>query len=280
MKGHPKYSVWLSALHFLVKQMNIIVLVKQVPDTTEMKIDPVNGTLIRTGVPTIINPDDLAGIEAALALKDTYGGTITAVSMGPLQAERMLREILGRGADQAVLLSDAKFAGADTWATSTTLAAWLKTQSYDLIIAGRQAIDGDTAQVGPQVAEKLGIPQVSYVESIEAYNTPWLTLHKAYEDYSELLEVKLPALITTLSSMNTDRGMNAIDAWAAYDKPLHIVRFSDLDLLETDTGLKGSPTQVKKTFTRTLAAASLRTDLSSEEAARLISDVIIKTMEA
>ncbi len=260
--------------------MNIIVLVKQVPDTTEMKIDPIHGTLIRAGVPSIINPDDMAGIEAALSLKDSYGGTITAVSMGPLQAERMLREILGRGVDQAVLLSDAKFAGADTWATSTTLAAWLKTQTFDLIIAGRQAIDGDTAQVGPQVAEKLGIPQVSYVESIEACDGTWLRLSKAYEEDSELLEVKLPALITTLSTMNRDRGMNAVDAWAAYDKPLTLVRFSDLDLPESDVGLKGSPTQVKKTFTRSLEAASLKSDLSPEDAARLITDVLIKTMEA
>ena len=260
--------------------MNIIVLVKQVPDTTEMKIDPIHGTLIRTGVPSIINPDDMAGIEAALSLKDTYGGTITAVSMGPLQAERMLREILGRGVDQAVLLSDAKFAGADTWATSTTLAAWLKTQKFDLIIAGRQAIDGDTAQVGPQVAEKLGIPQVSYVEAIEDCDGTWLRLSKAYEEDSELLEVKLPALITTLSTMNRDRGMNAVDAWAAYDKPLTLVRFSDLDLSESDVGLKGSPTQVKKTFTRSLEAASLKSDLSPEDAARLITDVLIKTMEA
>ena len=260
--------------------MNIIVLVKQVPDTTEMKIDPIHGTLIRAGVPSIINPDDMAGIEAALSLKDRYGGTITAVSMGPLQAERMLREILGRGVDQAVLLSDAKFAGADTWATSTTLAAWLKTQTFDLIIAGRQAIDGDTAQVGPQVAEKLGIPQVSYVESIEACDGTWLRLSKAYEEDSELLEVKLPALITTLSTMNRDRGMNAVDAWAAYDKPLTLVRFSDLDLSVSDVGLKGSPTQVKKTFTRSLEAASLKSDLSPEDAARLITDVLIKTMEA
>ena len=260
--------------------MNIIVLVKQVPDTTEMKIDPIHGTLIRAGVPSIINPDDMAGIEAALSLKDRYGGTITAVSMGPLQAERMLREILGRGVDQAVLLSDAKFAGADTWATSTTLAAWLKTQTFDLIIAGRQAIDGDTAQVGPQVAEKLGIPQVSYVESIEACDGTWLSLSKAYEEDSELLEVKLPALITTLSTMNRDRGMNAVDAWAAYDKPLTLVRFSDLDLSVSDVGLKGSPTQVKKTFTRSLEAASLKSDLSPEDAARLITDVLIKTMEA
>ena len=260
--------------------MNIIVLVKQVPDTTEMKIDPIHGTLIRAGVPSIINPDDMAGIEAALSLKDRYGGTITAVSMGPLQAERMLREILGRGVDQAVLLSDAKFAGADTWATSTTLAAWLKTQTFDLIIAGRQAIDGDTAQVGPQVAEKLGIPQVSYVESIEACDGTWLRLSKAYEEDSELLEVKLPALITTLSTMNRDRGMNAVDAWAAYDKPLTLVRFSDLALSEADVGLKGSPTQVRKTFTRSLEAASLKSDLSPEDAARLITDVLIKTMEA
>ena len=192
--------------------MNIAILVKQVPDTTEMKIDSVTGTLIRTGVPTIINPDDLAGIEAALQLKDRVGGTLTVVTMGPPQAEGMLREILARGVDEAVLLSDAKFAGADTWATSTTLAAYLRQRSFDLIIAGRQAIDGDTAQVGPQVAEKLGLPQVTYVEAIVNVKNNVLTLLKAYEDELEELKVTLPALITTLSSMNTPRLMNVVDA--------------------------------------------------------------------
>jgi electron transfer flavoprotein beta subunit len=260
--------------------MNIAILVKQVPDTTEMKIDSVTGTLIRTGVPSIINPDDLAGLEAALQLKDQLGATLTVITMGPPQAEGMLREILARGVDEAVLLSDAKFAGADTWATSTTLAAYLRQHPADLILAGRQAIDGDTAQVGPQVAEKLGLPQVTYVEGILGLEGQTLRVLKAYEDVSEELEVDLPALITTLSTMNTPRLMNVRDAWIADEKPYRKVTFADLDLNENDVGLKGSPTQVRKTFTRTLPPAALKTDLSPDEAANLIVDLLGPYLEA
>ena len=250
--------------------MNIILLVKQVPDTTEMNIDKVTGTLIRTGVPTIINPDDMAAVEEALVLKEKYGAHLSIVTMGPPQAEEMLREILGRGADEAFLLTDAKFAGADTWATSTTLAAFLKTQPFDLILAGRQAIDGDTAQVGPQTAEKLHIPQVTYVEEIGDIDKKLITVKKAYENYSEVLQVELPCLLTTLNTMNTPRGMNVYDAWRAYDKPMTKVTFADLKLKLDQVGLKGSPTQVKKTFTRTIQAGALKKDLTSEEAAKLI----------
>lgn len=260
--------------------MNIAILVKQVPDTTEMKIDSVTGTLIRTGVPSIINPDDLAGLEAALQLKDQLGATLTVITMGPPQAEGMLREILARGVDEAVLLSDAKFAGADTWATSTTLAAYLRQHPADLILAGRQAIDGDTAQVGPQVAEKLGLPQVTYVEGILGLEGQTLRVLKAYEDVSEELEVDLPALITTLSTMITPRLMNVRDAWIADEKPYRKVTFADLDLNENDVGLKGSPTQVRKTFTRTLPPAALKTDLSPDEAANLIVDLLGPYLEA
>lgn len=259
--------------------MNILCLIKQVPDTTEMKIDKITGTLIRTGVPSIANPDDLAGIEEALKLKDKYQAHLTAITMGPPQAEDMLRELLARGVDDAVLISDAKFAGADTWATSTTLAAFLKTLPYDLIIAGRQAIDGDTAQVGPQVAEKLGIPQVTYVEEVMAYHQGLLTVKKAYEEYSEILTVRTPALISTLNTMNTPRMMNVTDIWNAFDKPIRRVSFADLDLPENKVGLKGSPTQVKKTFTRTLQANALKTDLSSEDAAKLIATYLSAYME-
>jgi len=259
--------------------MNILCLVKQVPDTTEMKIDKVTGTLIRTGVPSIANPDDMAGIEEALKLKEKYQAHLTAITMGPPQAEDMLRELLARGVDEVVLLSDMKFAGADTWATSTTLAAFLKTLPYDLIIAGRQAIDGDTAQVGPQVAEKLGIPQVTYVEEILGYEKGILTLKKAYEEYSEILDVKTPALISTLSSMNTPRMMNVTDVWNAFEKPIRRISFADLNLPDNQVGLKGSPTQVKKTFTRTLQANALKTDLSPEEAAKLIATYLSAYME-
>lgn len=147
--------------------MNIIVCIKQVPDTTEVRLDPKTGTLIRDGVPSIINPDDKAGLEAALALKDQHGAHVTVLTMGPPQADNALREALAMGADRAILLTDRKFAGADTWATSMTLAAAIRNLDYDLIVAGRQAIDGDTAQVGPQIAEKLNLPQVSYVEDLK-----------------------------------------------------------------------------------------------------------------
>ena len=149
--------------------MKIVVCVKQVPDTTEVRLDPVTNTLIRDGVPSIINPDDKAGIEAALRIKEEVGGTVTIVSMGPPQADVALREALAMGADDAILISDRAFGGADTWATSSTIAAALKKLDYDLIITGRQAIDGDTAQVGPQIAEHLGIPQISYVDWIECW---------------------------------------------------------------------------------------------------------------
>ena len=142
--------------------MKIVVCIKQVPDTTEVKLDPKTNTLIRDGVPSIINPDDKAGIEAALTLKEQLGGTVTVVCMGPPQADVALREALAMGCDDAILMSDRAFGGSDTYATAHVIAAGLKTLDYDLIITGRQAIDGDTAQVGPQTAEQLGIPQVSY----------------------------------------------------------------------------------------------------------------------
>lgn len=147
--------------------MKIVVCIKQVPDTTEVKLDPKTNTLIREGVPSIINPDDKAGLEFALRMKDTYGAHVTVVSMGPPQAEIALREGLAMGADDAVLLTDRAFGGADTWATSTTIAGALKNLDYDIIITGRQAIDGDTAQVGPQIAEHLGLNQVSYVQDVK-----------------------------------------------------------------------------------------------------------------
>ena len=147
--------------------MKIVVCIKQVPDTVEVKIDPKTGTLIRDGVPSIINHDDKTGIEAALTLREQVGGTVTVVSMGPPQADVALREALAMGCDEAILVSAREFGGSDTYATSGIIAAALKQLDYDLIITGRQAIDGDTAQVGPQIAEKLHVPQVSYVEEIK-----------------------------------------------------------------------------------------------------------------
>ena len=147
--------------------MNIVVCMKQVPDTNEVKIDPKTGTLIREGVPSIINPDDKNALEEALSLKDNHGAHVTVISMGPPQAEKALREALAMGADEAVLVSDRAFAGSDTLATSHTLVATIKKIGYDVIFAGRQAIDGDTAQVGPEIAELLDLPQITYVESVD-----------------------------------------------------------------------------------------------------------------
>jgi electron transfer flavoprotein beta subunit len=195
--------------------MKIVVCIKQVPDTTEVRLDPKTGTLIREGVPSIINPDDKSGLEAALRLKDEIGAKVTVITMGPPQAEKALKEALAMGADEAILLSDRAFAGADTWATSSTLAAAIRKLDYDLIIAGRQAIDGDTAQVGPQIAEHLNLPQVSYVEDLERDGDS-LILKRVFEDGYHKVKVKMPCLITTLSEMNKPRYMSVSGVLDAY----------------------------------------------------------------
>ena len=171
--------------------MRIIVCAKQVPDTTEVRIDPKTNTLIRDGVPSILNPDDANALEAALTIKDKLPDTIVSViSMGPPQAENMLRECLAMGADEAYLISDRAFGGSDTWATSNALAsACRKLKDYDFIFGGRQAIDGDTAQVGPQTAEKLGIPQITYVQDIVLNDDNTVTVQRQLEDGYEVIKV-------------------------------------------------------------------------------------------
>ena len=196
--------------------MKIVVCAKQVPDTTEVKLDPKTNTLIRDGVPSIINPDDKAGIEAALQLKEKVGGTVTVVSMGPPQADAALREALAMGCDEAILVTDRAFGGADTWATSSTIAAALKKLDYDVIITGRQAIDGDTAQVGPQIAEHLGIPQVSYAEEIVEAEEGKLVVKRQFEDRYHIIEVKTPCLITALAELATPRYMTVHGIFDAY----------------------------------------------------------------
>lgn len=254
--------------------MKIIVLVKQVPDTTEMKIDKETGTLIRTGVPTIVNPDDLAAVEEALKLKDKLGAFVHVVTMGPMQAIDMMRELYGMGVDKCTLVSDRAFAGSDTWATSNTVAKAVSLQEYDLIIAGRQAIDGDTAQVGPQVAEKLGLPQVTYVEEICECDDCKIVVSRAYEDYSEILEVKLPCLITTLQTMNKPRYQRVNLLWDSFDKEVEILTNEHLGLDNQHTGLSGSPTQVKKTFPREVTNSNEVLTLSPQETAQHIAKIL------
>lgn len=247
--------------------MNIVVCVKQVPDTNEVKLDPVTGTLIRDGVPSIMNPDDKAGLEAALELKDATGAHITVVSMGPPQADDVLREALAMGADEAILVTDRAFGGADTWATSTTIAAAVKMLDYDLIITGRQAIDGDTAQVGPQIAEHLNIPNVSYAEDIKVEGDA-VIVKRQYEDRYHTIKVQMPCLVTALGEMNTPRYMTPGGIFDAYRADE--VKVWTLENIEVDTsniGLKGSPTRVFKSFPKALKPAGTVVQLDPQESA-------------
>ncbi|MDO4367547.1 MAG: electron transfer flavoprotein subunit beta/FixA family protein [Bacteroidales bacterium] len=249
--------------------MNIIVCIKQVPDTTEIKINPVTGTLIRDGVPSIMNPDDKGGLELALSLKDKYGANVTVITMGPPQAELILREAFAMGADRAILLTDRKFAGADTLATSHALAGALKTLDYDLIIAGRQAIDGDTAQVGPQMAEHLGLPQVSYVAGFDVKDGKFIVKKETEEGY-QILEVEGPALLTVLASAYKARYMSVPGIVDAYSKEIEIWGADKIDVEESKLGLKGSPTRVNKAFTKGLKQAGEVFEVDPEQAVGII----------
>ena len=249
--------------------MNIIVCIKQVPDTTEIKINPVTGTLIRDGVPSIMNPDDKGGLELALSLKDKYGANVTVITMGPPQAELILREAFAMGADRAILLTDRKFAGADTLATSHALAGALKTLDYDLIIAGRQAIDGDTAQVGPQIAEHLGLPQVSYVAGFDVKDGKFIVKKETEEGY-QILEVEGPALLTVLASAYKARYMSVPGIVDAYSKEIEIWGADKIDVEESKLGLKGSPTRVNKAFTKGLKQAGEVFEVDPEQAVGII----------
>ena len=253
--------------------MKIVACIKQVPDTTEVKLDPVKNTLIRDGVPSIINPDDKAGLELALQIKESVpGSTLTVVSMGPPQAEVALREALAMGADDAVLVTDRAFGGADTWATSSTIAGALRNIDYDIIIAGRQAIDGDTAQVGPQIAEHLGIPQVSYCEELKVEGDKFI-VRRQFEDRYHIIEIKPTFLITTLSEEIDPRYMTVGGIFDAYQKEMKVWGLKDiedkLDLSNID--LKGSPTNVKKSFTKQAKGKGVKLEgLTPEEAADAI----------
>ena len=234
--------------------MKIIVTAKQVPDTNEVKIDPVKGTLIRDGVPSILNPDDRNALEGALALKDQYpGSTVTVVSMGPGQALVMLKECIAMGADDAVLLSSRAFGGADTCATSTTIAAGIKKiGDYDIIFAGRQAIDGDTAQVGPQMAMRLELPVVSYVQKVVEVNEAerYCIVERQMEDGHDVVKVPLPCVLTCVKELNEPRYMTVSRIlYACEEADIKIWNEKDVELDPSECGLNASPTKVDKSFT-------------------------------
>ncbi|MDR0818616.1 MAG: electron transfer flavoprotein subunit beta/FixA family protein [Oscillospiraceae bacterium] len=232
--------------------MKIVVCAKQVPDTNEVKIDPVKGTLIRDGVPSILNPDDANALEAALKIKDVSPDTtVSVVSMGPPQATYMLKECIAMGADDAYLLSSRAFGGADTCATSTTIAAGIKKLGdVDLIFAGRQAIDGDTAQVGPQLAQRLGLPFVTYVQNVREVKNGKVIVERQLEDGYEVIEVKLPCVLTAVKELNTPRYMSVPRVLYACDEAeIKIWNEVDVELDPADCGLNASPTKVLKSFT-------------------------------
>jgi electron transfer flavoprotein beta subunit len=230
--------------------MNSIVLIKQVPDTHEVKMDPKTGTLIREGVQTMVNPDDRHALEEALRLKEQYGGKVTAVSMGPPQAVEALAEAIGMGVDEAVLLSDKAFAGADTWATSHTLGKCIrKIGSFDLVFCGRQAIDGDTAQIGPQVAEMLGIPQVTYVRRLTVKGKK-IWAERVLEDGYEIVEAPLPCLITALGDLNQPRypSIPGLILACSPESRISFWNAADIGVKAYEVGLSGSLTNVIRTF--------------------------------
>lgn len=250
--------------------MKIVVCIKQVPDTNEVKLDPKTGTLIRDGVPSIINPDDKSGLEAALRLKDSIGAHVTVITMGPPQADLALREAMAMGVDRAILLTDRAFAGADTWATSSALAGALRNIEHDLIIAGRQAIDGDTAQVGPQIAEHLQIPSISYVEELEA-TADGIIVKRAFEDGYHRIHAKFPCLITTLKELNDARYMRVGGIYDAFrTQEVEIWNVGNITVDPANLGLKGSPTKVKKSFTKGAKSAGKVFQVDHKEAAQII----------
>ncbi|NQT75367.1 MAG: electron transfer flavoprotein subunit beta/FixA family protein [Candidatus Omnitrophica bacterium] len=234
--------------------MNIIVCIKQVPDTTDVRIDPETNTLIRSGVASIINPFDMYAIEEAIRLKEKFGGRVTVLTMGPPQAEEALREAVSLGADEVILVSDRAFAGSDTWATSYTLSRSIhKIGDYDLVICGKQAIDGDTAQVGPGISSHLDIPQITYVKKIEEVNlgpeNKHMRAERMTEEGYEIIESPMPCLITVVKEINEPRLPSLKGKMRAKKAEIKKWEAKDLDLDPDLIGLNGSPTKVVKIFT-------------------------------
>ena len=261
--------------------LKIIVLAKQVPDTRNVGKDAMkeDGTINRAALPAIFNPEDLNALEQALRLKDAYPGTtVTLLTMGPGRAAEIIREGLYRGADNGYLLTDRAFAGADTLATSYAIATAIrKIGEYDLIIGGRQAIDGDTAQVGPQIAEKLHLPQVTYVADIQKDGNT-LTVKRMLEDGYMMVKVQTPCLLTCIKELNQPRYMSVNGIFTCYDKPMEVFDYNALKddpLIEVDTiGLKGSPTNVFKSFTPPQKGAG--TMLTGDDTAAQLAGILAK----
>jgi electron transfer flavoprotein beta subunit len=229
--------------------MNIIVCLKQVPGTTDVRIDPETNTLQRQGIKNIVNPFDAYALEEGVRLKERYGGKVIAISMGPPQAEEMLREAISCGADEAILLSDAAFAGADTLATSYTLSqAVRKIEQYDLVICGRQTIDGDTGQVGPELAEWLDVPFIAYVSKVEEIDNDLMRVERMVEDGHEIVEMSLPGIITVVKEINVPRLPSLRGMARSRKAEIPVWTAGDLGVDEGMVGLSGSATTVVRVF--------------------------------
>ncbi len=256
--------------------MKIVVCIKQVPDTKGgVKFNP-DGTLDRGAMLTIMNPDDKAGLEAALRIKDEYGAEVTVLTMGLPKAEDVLREAMAMGADNGILVTDRVLGGADTWATSTTIAGALRNIDYDLIITGRQAIDGDTAQVGPQISEHLGIPVISYAQDIKIEGDS-VIVNRQFEDRHHVLKAKMPCLVTALSELNVPRYMTPGGIFDAFDKDITVWGRKDLkDVDDSDLGLAGSPTKIAKASDKVRKGAGEKVTLDADEAVSYIMDKLVE----
>ncbi|MBP8644787.1 MAG: electron transfer flavoprotein subunit beta/FixA family protein [Syntrophobacteraceae bacterium] len=229
--------------------MHLVVCIKQVPDTKNVRMDPDTHTLVRQGVESIVNPFDLFAVEAALQIKDRLNARVTALTMGPPQAEEALREVLSRGVDDAVLLSDRAFAGSDTWATSTALSAGIRgIGAVDLILCGKQAIDGDTAQVGPEVATILDIPYATFVKKIEVLDSPAIKVTRQTDEGMEIWKLPTPALLTVIKEVGEPRLPSLRHKMRAKKAPIPIWGVKELGLDPDDVGLCGSFTQVVRVF--------------------------------
>jgi len=257
--------------------MHIAVCVKQVPDTTEVKINPETNSLIRTGVPSIINPYDHFALQTAIELKKAHGCRVTVISMGPPQAKSVVQMGLALGADDGVLLSDMAFAGSDTWATSYALAkAVKKFGKVDIILTGMQAIDGDTAQTGPGMAQQLGIPQLTFCEKIDIDGRK-LIARKLIDGGYEIVEVKVPALLTMIMPKDyVPRYPSFLETNASLRKPYNVWSASDIGAEAQSLGLKGSPTQVARIYPPPQREKAAMTNGSAQEAVEKILDIMRK----
>ena len=262
--------------------MKIFVCVKQVPDTSGKVAVDENGILIRSSMPTIINPDDMNAMEAALQLKDETGCKVIAVTMGPAPAEGMLRELIAMGADEGVLISAREFGGSDTFATSQIIAAAINhigLDKDDIVFCGRQAIDGDTAQVGPQIAEKLNMPQVTYAADIKKEGNE-VTVKRMLEDGYMMIKMQTPCLVTCIKELNAPRYMSVPGIFGCYEKPITVLDFEalkDEPLIELDTiGLKGSPTNIFKSFTPPQKGVGVMLEGADKATAADLADRLLK----